>query len=698
MRTSTFRRSSVLACALVLGCGGPISMCPDGSEPVDGECPEPDSGPPASDAGPQPDPDAGEPSSDAGMGEPDSGMEELDAGPIEPSDGGCVPRAWFADGDGDGYGNPAIQVELCSAPAGFVDDSSDCDDGCATCNPGEAEVCDGEDNDCDATPDDGVLVTFYRDGDGDGHGTSATSMQACSAPSGFVASSDDCDDGCGTCYPGSAEVCDGEDNDCDGTADDGVTTVYYRDADNDGYGTNSDTRTACSAPSGYIAVGGDCNDGAATISPGDTEVCNGIDDDCSGAADQTFACVRDTPVSCNTVCGSTGSALCSSSCTVPSGASCSPPAETCNGIDDDCDGAADDNVLTVGAPLVSAYAADFGRPEASAGPSVLFSFWEAAGTVSAWRHQHTGEPLATAQVPLGGTENYDADVGGFVVWAYVNASGNAVVQRLDAATLSAVWTQTVPVTATQVQVAAGTDYAFLFTREANGEIYRRALARTGGTYSGAELVGATLQPFELAHDAVDRQLLVTTGPTAFDQVNVILMRGTATPSVISTRSAAAPNPISHVAVASPWGASADPDVVVAYTTSGSSASQFSTRYVSWRAGFSAHTGAINAMAAARGGGAGRSVIDLEYANGSYLLAGTFTSTAPVPASGTPGLYQLVRRATSAQIDSYSIPLGLPVATHESLSLVTYPAGASAPHRLFYNPSVNGIASLPIGCL
>ncbi len=58
--------------------------------------------------------------------------------------------AWFADADGDGYGEPASWVYACEAPVGFVADSMDCDDSDSTVNPGATEICgDGIDQDCD---------------------------------------------------------------------------------------------------------------------------------------------------------------------------------------------------------------------------------------------------------------------------------------------------------------------------------------------------------------------------------------------------------------------------------------------------------------------------------------------------------------------------------------------------------------------
>ena len=66
---------------------------------------------------------------------------------------------WFADTDGDGYGDPDNAVRGCSQPSGSVEDSTDCDDSEPTVHPGGTEVCNGLDDDCDAsTSEDGMVL------------------------------------------------------------------------------------------------------------------------------------------------------------------------------------------------------------------------------------------------------------------------------------------------------------------------------------------------------------------------------------------------------------------------------------------------------------------------------------------------------------------------------------------------------------
>jgi hypothetical protein len=94
----------------------------------------------------------------------------------------------------------------------------------------------------------------------------------------------DCDDGDARIHPGAAETCDGRDEDCDGLVDEGISvSAWYRDADGDGWGDPDSREYACSAPEGFVAAGGDCDDGDADVAP-DAEDgdCDGVDQDCDG--------------------------------------------------------------------------------------------------------------------------------------------------------------------------------------------------------------------------------------------------------------------------------------------------------------------------------------------------------------------------------------------------------------------------------
>ncbi|MES2643350.1 MAG: MopE-related protein [Myxococcota bacterium] len=126
-------------------------------------------------------------------------------------------RMVYLDADQDGYGTATTMERACDAPAGYVDDDTDCDDAALGVHPGAEEVCDAVDNDCDGTVDVGAVdaVTWYADVDGDGFGDSAVAVVACDGAEDLVAEPTDCDDTLPLVYPGAPELCDGAANDCD---------------------------------------------------------------------------------------------------------------------------------------------------------------------------------------------------------------------------------------------------------------------------------------------------------------------------------------------------------------------------------------------------------------------------------------------------------------------------------------------------
>jgi hypothetical protein len=258
---------------------------------------------------------------------------------------------WYADADGDGFGDPGDRVTSCDPLTGYVDEAGDCDDADDTVNPDGTEVCNGVGDNCDGAVDEGLADNWYTDTDGDGYGDSASGVLTCSPTADSVLVGGDCDDGNAGVNPGAVEACDGVDNDCNGIADDGVLSTWYADADADGYGDSDASIAACEAPPGHVDVAGDCDDADPDRNPAATELCDGIDNDCDGVADtgtvstwyadadsDTYGDARATIDEC---AQPAGYVLDATDCndadpTVNPGA-----AEACNGIDDDCDGSTD---------------------------------------------------------------------------------------------------------------------------------------------------------------------------------------------------------------------------------------------------------------------------------------------------------------------------------------------------------------------
>ncbi len=150
------------------------------------------------------------------------GDEDCDG--VTDEDDASDAGTWYADGDGDGYGDPDDITVACLAPHASQPTGEDCDDGDPDVSPAGTEACNSADDDCDGDTDEGEAVgaeAWFPDADGDGYGDPDGVVLACGAPTGYLSGADDCDDTREDVYPSAAEVCaSGVDENCLGSDED----------------------------------------------------------------------------------------------------------------------------------------------------------------------------------------------------------------------------------------------------------------------------------------------------------------------------------------------------------------------------------------------------------------------------------------------------------------------------------------------
>lgn len=276
---------------------------------------------------------------------------------------------FYRDLDNDGRGDPGARVPGAMCGPGLVANADDCDDLRSETYRGAPEQCDGLDNNCSLPGAMAGGPDRTEDVDGDRHSPpSATCLgrgEAGALSDAFRR--DDCDDRAALVHPDAAEICgNGVDEDCDGTADNPVQRVCDdRDRDQHGAIGSEHSVARCDLRVGEVPASrcDDCDDGVTMYAsrrfPGNREICDGVDNDCSEADSRTGRASGededgDGYAASNALCAGRGesgvppAALPRRDCDDNNAAIRPGARELCgNSADDDCDGRTDVITQTV---------------------------------------------------------------------------------------------------------------------------------------------------------------------------------------------------------------------------------------------------------------------------------------------------------------------------------------------------------------
>ncbi len=255
---------------------------------------------------------------------------------------------WYADNDGDGFGDVFDQLQSCVQPSGYVSNDSDCDDTDASINPSAPDPCDGVDNNCDSFIDNQQEFVDFANIQFPASGaicedqsltvfgqvfepglTDVTSGQAPGITVDFGLNTSNTDpaswpesswssasfnieagnndeyqftvsgqspgtyyyafryaiNGCPFQYGATNNGFWNGSTNTNGELIVNAIQAWYADSDGDGFGDINNKIDDCDQPSGYVSNDTDCDDTNASINPSAAEICDGIDNDCDGLVD-----------------------------------------------------------------------------------------------------------------------------------------------------------------------------------------------------------------------------------------------------------------------------------------------------------------------------------------------------------------------------------------------------------------------------